>query len=60
MEETAMSELCFEYTMTIACCTWPIHSEDGSPGIPEIRELANGICPVFEGSKPLDPEDIEG
>ena len=59
-ETVPMNAICFDCATKIASRSWPIKNEDGSSGVPEIPELVNGICPVCEGSKPLDPEDLEG
>ncbi len=56
-----MADLCFDCAVRISGKSWPLIADDGvSSGIPEIPKLVNGICPVCEGSKALDPEDLEG
>jgi len=56
-----MDTLCFDCALKIGGKSWPLVAEDGSfSSIPEIPELVDGKCPVCEGFKTLDPEDIEG
>jgi hypothetical protein len=50
--------LCFDCAVRIGSRRWPLVSEDGSLGIPDIPHLVNGLCPVCEGSRALDPEDL--
>jgi hypothetical protein len=52
--------LCFDCAVRIGARGWPLVGLDGSSGIPDIPSLVKGLCPVCEGSKPLDPDDLEG
>lgn len=56
-----MADVCFDCGARMSRKAWPLVAEYGfRPGNPEILKLVNGICPVSEGSKALDPEDLEG
>ena len=50
--------LCYACAESIASRSWPVTNEDDGPGVPDIPELVDGVCPVCEGSEAL--EDAEG
>ena len=54
------SVLCFDCAARIASRSWPLVGTNGLQGIPDIPRLVDGLCSVCEGSRPLDPKDIEG
>ncbi|GEM_PF-4757479 len=54
------SLLCFDCALKIGSQSRPLVAEDGSLSAPKIPELVNGLCPVCEGSRELDPDDLEG
>ncbi len=59
-ETEAKPALCFYCALRIASRSWALVGLDGSSGVPDIPQLVNGLCPVCEGSGPVDPEEIEG